>query len=194
MNSMSLLSLQRYAEWYYTRYFPSIAVLREKILKKSADPLLAEEVLSRLETLFVEKNIIESYLNQYIGQDKTLFYVKQKLRQKKFDPVLVTRAIDSVKEIFEDPEHYRKPILAQLQKAKEKGWSKMKLSYSLRMNFPQAQSLIGEILSDYDDREILSHIIIPQYTSLSTEQSIISKSLKQWFRLSDIQKVLREEN
>lgn len=86
---MSLLSLQNYGEWYYTRYFPSIRVLREKILKKAQDEDKTDTVMEKLQPLFIERNIIESRVHDYISQGKTPYFIRQKLSQKKFDIILV---------------------------------------------------------------------------------------------------------
>ena len=90
---MSLLSLQNYGEWYYTRYFPSVRVLREKILKKSQDDGVTSVVMGKLEPLFIEKNIIESRVHTYISAGKSLYFVRQKLIQKKFDQLLVEEVL-----------------------------------------------------------------------------------------------------
>ncbi|MEI6711292.1 MAG: hypothetical protein WCK88_03575 [bacterium] len=90
---MSLISLQKYAEWYYTRYFPSIRVLREKLLIKSQDLDMTNEVMKNIKPLFIEKNIIESRAHDYISQGKTLYFIRQKLSQKKFDTTLVKQVL-----------------------------------------------------------------------------------------------------
>jgi len=90
---MSLLSLQKYGEWYYTRYFPSTCVLREKILKKSQDAVLTDQVMVLLASLLVEEKIIESRIRDSISRGKTPYYIRQKLLQKKFRPSLIEQIL-----------------------------------------------------------------------------------------------------
>jgi hypothetical protein len=65
---MSLQSLKKYAEWYYSRYFPSIQVLREKIINKSHNAEDVDSVMGELQPLFIEKKIIESRVHKYLSQ------------------------------------------------------------------------------------------------------------------------------
>jgi SOS response regulatory protein OraA/RecX len=132
MGLMSLFSLQNYAEWHYTRYFPSIQVLREKILKKSQDEDMTDTVMNTLQPLFVEKNIIESRVHEYISQGKTRYFIRQKLSQKKFDTLLVEESLSQVKDLLHDPETYRKVIENRCKKAHIKGFSRKKILYELQ--------------------------------------------------------------
>ena len=117
---MSLETLQRYGEWYYTRYFPSKVFLREKIITKCSDLEMVKRVMEALSPLFIEKNIIESRIHEYVTQGKTPYYIRQKLRQKKFDTILVEEALLQCKDTFHDDETYRKVIETFCQKAERK--------------------------------------------------------------------------
>jgi SOS response regulatory protein OraA/RecX len=117
---MSLASLQRYGEWYYTRYFPSRAFLREKIMKKCPDSELVQSVMDALSPLFIEKNIIESRVHDAISQGKTIYHIRQKLKQKKFDTALTEEVLEGFIDIFQDDETYRKVIETFCQKAQKK--------------------------------------------------------------------------
>lgn len=182
---MSLLSLQRYGEWYYTRYFPSISVLREKILQRSHDGALTDEVMENLSSLFVERNIIESRINDYLGKGKTLYYIRQKLLQKRFDPSLIEEVLKVLGEIIENPETYRRILQKKCEKAAQRGLSRKKIAYELNGQYPQARSIIDELLSSYDDIGVLRHTILPRLISKYSRNIIIQKCIQAGFSPED---------
>lgn len=190
---MSLISLQNYGEWYYTRYFPSVCVLREKILKKAHDDeSLTNDVMTRLYPLFVEKNIIESRVHGYIWKGKTPYYIRQKLLQKKFESSLIEEVLRGFWEVLKDPETYRKIIQDRCQKATKKGFSRKRISYELQWQYPQARNIIAEILENYDEREILGENIIPQLLKKFPQEIVIQKCIQAGFSAQDARLILRE--
>lgn len=188
---MSLVSLQNYGEWYYTRYFPSIRVLREKILKKSQDENLTNSVMENLQPLFIEKNIIESRVHEYISQWKTLYFIRQKLSQKKFDIILVQEVLWQAKDILEDPETYRKVIQARCKKAENKGFSRKKILYELQWCYPDARNVIEEVLNSYSDTDILENKILPRLLHVHPEEKVIQKCLQAGFTFWDTRNALK---
>lgn len=190
---MSLISLQNYGEWYYTRYFPSVCVLREKILKKSHDDeSLTNEVMRRLEPLFVEKNIIESRVHEYIWKGKTPYYIRQKLLQKRFEPSLIDEVVREFWKILEDPETYRKIIQDRCQKAAKKWYSRKRIAYELQGQYPQARNIIAEILDNYDEGEILREKILSQLLKKYSQETVIQKCIQAGFSAQDARLILRD--
>lgn len=101
--SMDIKRLHNYAEWYYTKYFPSCRTLRDKLMRKCDDEQVVERVMTDLSTLFVEDRIIESRVHVYMGQGKTTRVIRQKLLEKKYDPVMVDAALVLQADILMDP-------------------------------------------------------------------------------------------
>ncbi len=188
---MSLASLQRYGEWYYTRYFPSIALLREKIKRKCPDSEMVDQVMEWLSSLFIEKNIIESRAHEYISQGKTVYHIRQKLRQKKFDMPLVEEVLWWFTGILHDDETYRKVIETFCQRAQKKWFSRKRVLYELGFTYPDFPALIREISAEYNDYVILQNMI-PTILKTRSPEKVVQKCLQGWFVMSDIQKVMKE--
>lgn len=184
---MSVISLKKYAEWYYTRYFPSIRVLREKIQQKAQDEGIVDEVMNSLAALFVERNIIESRIHQYIQLGKTLYYIRQKLSQKKFDSILVKQILWQMEDVFSNPDTYRNSIQIFCKKAQNKGFSRKRTLYELQWKYPDARNVIDEALQTYDDVEILVNTVIPHLLKLRSQEKAIQKCLQTGFSLRDVQ-------
>lgn len=189
---MSLISLQNYGEWYYTRYFPSICVLREKILKKSHDLILTDQVMEKLRPLFVEKNIIESRVHDYIWKGKTSYYIRQKLLQKKFESSLVAEVLWGFEEVLQDPETYRGIIYDRCQKAARKGFSRKRIAYELQWQYPLARLIIWEILDTYDEWEILREKVLPNLIKKYPREKILQKCIQAGFSAQDAWLIIRE--
>ena len=65
---MQYQRLHNYAEWYYTKYFPSQATLREKLLLKGDSRETVEQVMTAMKSLIVEDTVIESRIREYMAQ------------------------------------------------------------------------------------------------------------------------------
>ena len=113
---MGYIQLRNYAEWYYTKYFPSRRMLLEKLLLRSDEREVIDRVMSELETLIVEDKIIESRIHAYLAQGKTVRYIRLKLTQKKFDPDIIDTVLVEKSEITTNPQTYRAPIEKTIQK------------------------------------------------------------------------------
>ncbi len=187
---MSLASLRRYAEWYYTRYFPSRAILYEKLLKKAENLEQVENVMESIKDLFVEKNIIESHIRNYISQWKTRYFIEQKLRQKKFDKDLIQQVLWDFQETFHDPDTYKKTLENRVKKAIQKGMAYRKISYELARDFPEARALVQEMLWEYNDQYVLCTTVIPKLSRSHSWEDLVRKCLEKGFSLSDIRKSL----
>lgn len=58
------------------------------------------------------------------------------------------------------------------------------------MKYPDAKSLISELLEDYDDREILIQKT-PELLKRYTQEQVVTKLCQKGFSLSDVYTVLR---
>ncbi len=153
---------------------------------------MTEQVMQNLIPLFVEKNIIESRVHEYISQWKTPYYIRQKLAQKKFDSVLVKEVLWELEEVFEDPETYRNIIQNRCKKAANNGFSQKRILYELQWQYPQARSIITEMLSTYDDVEILRDMVLPRFLKIYPLDKIIQKCIQAGFSAKDAQLVLKD--
>ena len=117
---MGYIQLRNYAEWYYTKYFPSRAMLRDKLEKKSEDSECVQKVLDDLSFLIVEDKIIESRVHSYLSQGRTARYIRLKLLQKKFDTHMVDNALAAVDDVLKNPNTYQGQIEKGIQKAFQK--------------------------------------------------------------------------
>jgi len=135
------------------------------------------QAMEALSSLFIEKNIIESRVHEYISQGKTAYHIRQKLRQKKFETLLVEEVIGGYADIFRDDETYRKVIEDFCHKARRKGFSRKKTLYELGFKYPDSEKLIGETLRDYNDYTILQESI-PSLLRTRAPEKVIQKCLQ----------------
>ncbi len=113
---MGYIQLRNYAEWYYTKYFPSRKMLYEKLLFHSEEEDLVERVMADLSSLIVEDKVIESRIHTYLSLGKTARYIRTKLAQKKFDMALVDQFLSEKNDIIKNPETYRPIMERHVQK------------------------------------------------------------------------------
>lgn len=182
--------LHNYAEWYYTKYFPSIQWLRDKLKQKTDDRDMIEQAIESISWLLVERQNIESRVNTMIGQGRTRWVISQKLLQKKFDRSLIAEILESRQDDLSSPETYRSNIELFIRKKEQKLSSKKWIEYELKMLYPESKWLISELLETYDDSEILLQKI-PALQKRYTQEKMIQKCLGEWFRMNDIYTVLR---
>lgn len=187
---MWYIQLRNYAEWYYTKYFPSRKALRDKLERKSEDPIMVGKVMADLAFLIVEESVIESRIHGYISQGKTIRYIRLKLAQKKFDHELVEKALENESDILKNSETYRSQIEKSLEKGIQKWASKRSLVYELQMKYPDARDMIGELTRDYDDREILQKKA-PELLRKYSQEQVVWKLSQKGFQISDIYTILR---
>ena len=187
---MGYIQLRNYAEWYYMKYFPSRIFLREKLERKTDDRELVEKVMNDLDWIIVEEKNIESRAHEYASLGKTSRYIRSKLLQKKFDTYMIDIALEWEHEILKNPETYRPHIKKIVQKGIQKWSSKKSLRYELQMKYPDAREIIWEILSDYDDSDILNKKA-PELLKKYTQEQVVAKLSQKGFNPSDIYTVLR---
>lgn len=124
--------LKNYALWYYLRYYPSTNRLREKLLEKSDNNFeTSNEVISEMKNIITEKEVIRSKISIFLNRNKNLNYIKQKLREKKFDKevfeqILYSEFVEEDKSLLSEGFIIRK-ILNLKNKWKSKNYIKNKL-------------------------------------------------------------------
>lgn len=145
--------LRNYAEWYYTQYFPSIQKLRQKLLEKTQDIDLVDEVIRDLSELFVEDKIIESQIHALLSRWKTAYEIRMQLVQKQFSPDIIDAKLVEATKIINDPDRYRHVIEKLINTLWAKGYAKRRIQQEIKTRYPDAQELITELLWWYDDEE-----------------------------------------
>ena len=187
---MWYIQLRNYAEWYYTKYFPSRRALYEKLLLRSEESEIVNRIMDNLWSLIMEDKVIESRIHAYIGAGKTARYIRTKMLQKKFDKELVEAALLSQNDTLRNPETYRSQIEKTIQKSSQKWISKKALSYELSIKYPDSRNLSDQLLAEYDDLEILQKKA-PEILKKYSQEQAIQKLLQKGFRMNDIYTVLR---
>lgn len=184
------IQLRNYAEWYYTKYFPSRRALHDKLLSKWDDEAIVDRVLADLSSLIMEEKVIESRIHGYIAAGKTARYIRTKMLQKKFDMSLVDSVLLSRDDDIKNPENYRSQIEKMVHRSFQKWISKKMISYEISLKYPDARSVVDELLSSYDDREILQKKA-PELLRKYSQEQCIQKLLQKGFRMNDIYTVFR---
>lgn len=187
---MWYIQLRNYAEWYYTKYFPSKRMLIEKLSSKTEEIELVNRVMTDLASLIMEEKVIESRIHGYISAGKTARYIRTKMSQKKFDKSLVDTLLSLQSDTLKNPETYRSQIEKVIAKWVQKCFSKRALFYELSMKYSDARSLIEELLADYDDRTILQKKA-PELLRKYSQEQVLGKLSQKGFQISDIYTVLR---
>ena len=96
---MDYTHILNYATKYYLRYYPSRARLIEKLNEKFNPPeAILNKVLSSMELIILEEEVIKAKINYYKDKSKNLFYIRLKLNQKKFDKLLVEKYLEQLQE------------------------------------------------------------------------------------------------
>ncbi len=187
---MWYIQLKNYAEWYYTKYFPSRKKLLEKLLSKESEREVVDRVMNDLSSLIVEEQNVESRVHAWIQAGKTEQYIKTKLLQKKFDTDIVRKTLETYESSFSSPDIYRGKIEQFIEKRKRQHSSRHKIQYELRSLYPDLKSLIEEMLADYDDEEALIEKI-PALLKKYPQEKVVQKCSVEGFRTSDIYAALR---
>lgn len=187
---MWYIELHNYAEWYYTKYFPSKRFLLDKLERKCEDGEIVKKVMESLDSLIVEEKNIQSRVHEYIWQGKTAQYIRTKLLVKKFDKILIQLALEEEKDVLKDPENYRSQIEQAIRRWEQKWVSKKILTYALCTKYSESKGIIDEMLSDYDDTSILQKKA-PELLKKYSQEQVTAKLCQKGFSFSDIYTVLR---
>ncbi len=74
--------LLAYAAWYYSKYAPPLAKLRERLLLKASNESLAEETLARFSNYVNDRTNLESKISFAARGGKTLYKTRSSLVMK----------------------------------------------------------------------------------------------------------------
>ncbi len=190
--SMSFESFRNYALNYYLRYYPSIKKFREKLYNKSwGDEKLVTEVIDSIESIIVEKQVIESKIRLYISRNKNLNYIKSKLFEKWFEKEMYEEILNNnynLDETLLDREYIKRKVFDYKEK-----WKSKKYIFGQLFWRREDKDLIESVLDEvyWEEKEIDAVII--EYEKLKWKcewKKIIEKLLRKGFRYEDVKNVI----
>lgn len=189
---MSFESFRNYALNYYLRYYPSIKKFREKLLKKSGwDEKLVSEVVESMESIIVEKQVIESKIRLYIARNKNLNYIKSKLFEKGFEKEMYEEILENnynLDETLLQRDYIKRKVLDYMEKWKSKKYIYWKLFWR-----SEDKELITEVLDEVYPDENETESIMLEYNKIKWKydnKKVIEKLLRKWFKYDKIKKIL----
>ena len=204
-----------YAIWYYLRYFPSIAKLKQKLREKFGPEsekgkkywwIFEEDidfiVNEKMKNILCEKQIIISKINNYINKWKNIFYIKSKLYEKwfiksEYEEILVNE-FNSEKSSILNYEKVYKQIKNLVAKNKSKNYIKNKF---VENNFDA--EIVDEILKDFFlnwEKEAINIELekilrkknyILEKIDFKEKQKITQKLVWKWFDFGEVIEILK---
>lgn len=191
---MSFESFRNYALNYYLRYYPSIKKLKEKLNNKSGwDEKLVSEVFESMESIIVEKQVIESKIRLYIARNKNLNYIKSKLFEKGFKKEMYEEILQNnynLDETLLDRDYIKRKVLDYMQK-----WKSKKYIFGQLFWRSEDKELITTVIDEFfgDDE---SEAVEKEYEKIKWKydrKKIIEKLLRKGFKYDDVRKVFDNE-
>jgi len=189
---MSFESFRNYALNYYLRYYPSIKKFREKLYNKSGgDEKLVSEVVESMESIIVEKQVIESKIRLYIARNKNLNYIKSKLFEKWFEKEMYEEILTNnynLDETLLDRDYIKRKALDYMEKWKSKKYIYWKLFWR-----SEDKDLIIEVLDEVYPDENETESIMLEYNKIKWKydnKKIIERLIRKGFNYEQIKKNL----
>lgn len=193
--------LLNYAAWYAMRYMPSYRKLEEALIKKTwGNTVLALSVASKMQEYISEERTVDGLVRMYLDQGKTIAYVAQKLRNKKFDSEVTRKIFEEYEEWFASWQTYSHNIERKINDLILKNKSKQYIRGALLQKYPSFKIEIGELLDIHCSDETES--IRNEYEKLQKKhdindskerQKLIQKLCMKGFSYDLIKKVIRDE-
>ncbi|EKD30375.1 MAG: hypothetical protein ACD_78C00073G0003 [uncultured bacterium (gcode 4)] len=194
-------SLLNYAAWYAMRYFPSLAKLREALMKKSAnaEPLV-NIIMAEMGQYICEERTVDGLVRMYTEQSKTRPYIEQKLKAKKFQIDIIETTLEAYGDTFTSWNNYENTITRKIQDFLIKNRSRRYISGALTGKYPNFKQEIYSLIETLCPDE--SGSIQCEFEKLSRKhdannpkerQKIIQKLLLKGFPYDGIKKSLRKE-
>jgi|GEM_PF-6524438 len=192
--------LLNYAAWYAMRYFPSLAKLRESLMKKSANnTILVNTVMAEMGQYINEERTVDGLVRMYTEQSKTCPYIEQKLRAKKFQIDIIETTLEAYGDTFTSWNNYENTITRKIQDFLTKNRSRRYISGALTGKYPNFKQEISSLIETLCPDETGS--IRSEFEKLSRKhdrnnpkerQKIVQKLLLKGFPYDDIRKILEK--
>ncbi|MDP2104044.1 MAG: RecX family transcriptional regulator [Candidatus Gracilibacteria bacterium] len=191
-------SLLNYAAWYAMRYFPSLAKLREALMKKSAnaEPLVSI-VMAEMGQYICEERTVDGLVRMYTEQSKTRPYIEQKLKAKKFQIDIIEITLEAYGDTFISWNNYENTITRKIQDLLTRNRSRRYISGALTGKYPnfkqEIYSLIETLCPDETEaiRSEFEKLCKKHDTGSPKErQKIIAKLLAKGFPYDKVRNVV----
>lgn len=149
--------LLTYAAWYYGKYAPPLAKLRERLLLKASSESLAEETLARFSNYVNDRTNLESKISFAARGGKTLYKTRSSLVMKGFDKDEVRSVLES-EETFSDWDVRSPAILKRLASFASKGKSRSVALMTIKSEYPEFKDRLDETVRENypTDTELLA--------------------------------------
>lgn len=187
-------TLRDYALWYYFRYFPSTEKLSRKLLEKSdKNKQLSQDVLKSMKNLINDKEVIITKINNYLYRNKNLNYIKNKLREKLFDKILVNEILEEYY-LEDDKSLLRESHITKKINEYKLKWKSRKYIYQTLVERKEDQEIVSLLLDkNYLPKEELENILIhiQKLKNKSDDKKIIEKLLRKGFDYVNIKEVMK---
>lgn len=194
-------ALLNFAAWYAMRYFPSLAKLREALMKKSAaNQPLVETVMKEMGQYINEERTVDGLVRMYTEQSKTRPYIEQKLRAKKFQLSIIETTLEAYRETFTSWNNYENTITRKIQDFLTKNRSRRYISGTLTIKYPIFKQEIASLIETLCPDE--TEAIRSEAEKLSRKhdasnpkerQKIIQKLLLKGFSYDEVKKAMKKE-
>lgn len=149
--------LLAYAAWYYGKYAPPLAKLRERLLLKASSESLAEETLVRFSNYVNDRTNLESKISFAARGGKTLYKTRSSLVMKGFDKDEVRSVLES-EETFSDWDVRSPAVLKRLASFASKGKSRSVALMTIKSEYPEFKDRLDETVRENypTDTELLA--------------------------------------
>lgn len=195
---MNYNQIKNYSINYYLRYYPSKNRLEEKLKDKfDLNESDLQKIMSDLEFILVEEDVIKAKVNTLINRGKNISYIKNNLLQKKFCKDSVLSYLEEISEwtsvlLYDN-------VLQKVQSYFDKNKSKQYV-YSKLKERPEDVWLVEECIREvYEESEVqlILHIYYGNEAKYNlkepkAKQKFIASLLSKWFKYGDIKLVLDE--
>ncbi len=182
--------LEKYALWYYNRYYPSVSVLRQKLISKNPDIKTVEDVLMKISPYFMEEYLLESKIQDLITKCKSDRYIKDKLLLKWFkEKQIKDRLIYLRPETNINEEFLKRKIESSIHKKSIKS-----ISCSMLVSWYDSDAL-KKAISDIklSDKVSLEKELSKLLNKELSKEKIISKLVMKGYKYDDIKNLLSKK-
>ncbi len=159
--------------------------------KTDNNTALVDQIYTELEHLFDENSVIDSKIRLYRGKNKNIFYIQNKLREKKFN----TDIIDQKMQILKDSEasllstdFIARKIQEYIWKHKSRQYIYSKLVERTQDKY-EVEKILSEAYTIEIEQEIVAYKIWILHNKYNT-QKIIEKLMRDGFSYNLIKKCI----
>ncbi|MDD5770507.1 MAG: RecX family transcriptional regulator [Candidatus Gracilibacteria bacterium] len=185
-------TLKNYSLWYYFKYFPSTKKLLSKLIEKSKDEKLSNEILKDISHLIDENRVIKDKINIYLIRNKNLNYIRQKLILAGFEKNLISEILQN--DFLEEDKSLlnKNSVFVKVSNYKNAGKS---ISYIKQKLIERDEDieLVNQVIDETFAENGEEENIKKEYEKLKNKydkNKIIQKLIAKGFRYDEVKKVV----